>query len=175
MRWDRKIFVFAAAATVLIAALAVFLILITGHRVTTAAERIEGTSQEGFLDMTERIARRESDVFKVSVSRRGKFELQVRYRDFDTAWLRELEYVPSEFLFDEVDYSYKIEFRLKSYDTENVYSHKDSWVAYTRIDDGAAMLKSGDLYYIHYRTGDTDYYFAAKCPPMTAWLNSFRD
>ncbi len=174
MRWDRKMLSLAAAATVLVAALAVFLVVFTGHRMATAADRIADEAQEGFRDMTERIERRISDVFAVSLTRRGKFDLQYKYHEFDTAWLRELEYVPAEFLFDDVDYTYKVEFRLKSYDTENVYSHKDSWVAYTSIDDSVEMLKSGELYYIHYLTSGTDYYFAAECPPLTAWLDGLK-
>ena len=63
-------------------------------------------------------------------------------------------------------------FRLKSYDTENVYSHRDAAVAYTRYDDQVSMAKSGDLYYVTYLEGSTAYHFIARCGPMTEWLDS---
>lgn len=171
MRWDRKLTVFAAAAVILIAALAAVLLLLTQTSMNRAADRIAGEAEEGFRSMTARIEKREGDVFRVTIAQRSKFESQHKYRGFRTSWLCALEYVPGEFLFDEVNYSYKVTFRMKTYDTENVYSHRDSWAAYTRYDDNVLMLKDGEIYYIYYQEGNREYYFAAKCPPLTEWLD----
>ena len=170
MRWDRKLTVFAVL-TVTACVLAAGLLLWTTHRgMLRAADRIEGAAEEGFFRMTERLARIEN-VFRVSVNRRGKFEAQQRYRSFSAAWLKELVFVPGEYLDEDVEYSHTVSFRLKSYDTENVYSHRDSPVAYTRYDDSVSMAKSGELYYVTYVEGSTEYHFKVKCAPMTDWLD----
>ncbi len=176
MRWDRKLTRFAAAAVILIAVLAAVLLFFTYAGMNRVTERIAGEAEEGFRSMTARIEARTSDVFRVTVARRGKFESQLRYRDFSPAWLRSLEYVPTEFLFEDAEdsYTYKVAFRLKTYDTEGVYSHRDSWTAYTRYDDSVLMLKDGEIYYIYYQEGSREYYFAAVCPPLTEWLDGFR-
>ena len=176
MRWDRKLIRFAAAAVVLIALLAGVLLFFTVHSMNHVTERIAGEAEEGFRSMTARIGERPADVFRVTIARHGKFESQLRYRDFNPAWLCSLEYVPMEFLFEDAEesYSHKVTFRLKTYDTENVYSHRDSWTAYTRYDDSVLMLRDGEIYYIYYQEGSREYYFAAICPPLTEWLDGLR-
>ena len=169
MRWDRKLAVFAAFALVIAAAAAGLLLWRTQVRMNHAAERIEGAAEEGFARMTERL-QRSDNVFRASVNRRGKFEAQQKYRSFNPAWLKRLEFVPGEYLDEDVNYTYTVSFRLKSYDTENVYSHRDSPVAYTRYDDSAEMAKCGDLYYITYVEGSMEYHFIATCEPLTEWL-----
>ena len=174
MRWDRKLAAFALAATLLLAALAGGLIFLTHLSMGNVTERIAGAAEEGFASLRERLEKPEN-VFRVNVTRRGKFEGQQKYRAFDPAWLREMVYVPGEYLDEDVSYTHTVAFRLKSYDTENVYSHRDAAVAYTRFDDGVAMQKDGDLYYVTYHTGNTEYHFIVTCPPLTEWLDGIRD
>lgn len=173
MRWDRKLAVFAIVALILTAAAAGFLLWMTHARITSAADRIEGAAEEGFARLTERL-RRTDNVFRVNVNRRGKFEAQQRYRGLNPAWLKQMAFVPGEYLDEDVEYSHTITFRLKTYDTENVYSHRDSPVAYTRYDDSAAMAKSGDLYYVTYVEGSMEYHFIVTCAPLTEWLEKIR-
>ena len=169
MRWDRKLAVFAVL-TVIAAVLAAGLLIWTTHMgMLRAADRIEGAAEEGFFRMTDRLTRTEN-VFRVSVNRRGKFEAQQKYRSFNPGWLRELVFVPGEYLDEDVEYSHTVSFRLKSYDTENVFSHRDSPVAYTRYDDSVSMAKSGELYYVTYVESSTEYHFIVKCAPLTEWL-----
>ncbi len=171
MRWDRKLTVFAVLAVILAALAAGLLLWATHMRIEHAAERIEGTAEEGFDRMTERLARTDN-VFRVTVNRRGKFESQQKYRRLNPAWLRRVEFVPGEYLDEDISFTHTISFRLKSYDTENVYSHRDAAVAYTRFDDQVSMAKSGDLYYVTYLEGGTEYHFIARCGPMTEWLDA---
>ena len=174
MRWDRKLTMFAAAAVILIAALAAVLLLLTQTSMNHAAERIAGEAEEGYADLMKRVSAADN-VFRVNVTRRGKFEGQQKYRALRPEWFREMEIVPGEYLDEDVNYTHTITFRLKSYDTENVYSHRDSPVAYTRYEDGAALQKCGDLYYVTYQSGNTEYHFIVTCPPLTEWLDQIRD
>ena len=173
MRWDRKLTVFAVLALAVCAAAAGLLLWSTNREMARAAARIEGAAEEGFGRLADRVAQARN-VFRVSVNRRGKFEAQQRYRSFNPAWLRSMEFVPGEFLDEDVEYTHTVSFRLKSYDTDNVYSHRDSPVAYTRYDDSAQLAKSGEVYYVTYVEGDTAYHFMVSCPPLTEWLDSFK-
>ena len=174
MRWDRKLTVFAAGAVLLVALLAAGLLFLTANRMGNVSERIAGAAEEGYADLMDRVAKAEN-VFRVNVSRRGKFEGQQKYRALRPEWFSEMEIVPGEFLDEDVSYTHTITFRLKSYDTENVYSHRDSPVAYTRYEDGASLQKSGEYYYVTYQTGNTEYHFIVTCPPLTEWLEGIRD
>ena len=169
MRWDRKLAVFSVFALLFILAAAGTLLWFTHRSVTNISDRIAGEAEEGYDRLMKRTARAEN-IFRVSVNRRGKFESQQKYRGFDPAWLRELSYVPGEYLDEEVSYTHAVTFRLKSYDTEGVYSHRDSPVAYTRYDDSAEFRKSGGLYYVTYVEGNTVYHFIAECPKLTEWI-----
>jgi hypothetical protein len=169
MRWDRKLTLFAVLALAVCVAAAGLLLWGTNRRMVHAAERIEGAAEEGFERLTERIARADN-VFRVNVNRRGKFEAQQRYRGFNPAWLKRMEFIPGEYLDEDVNYTHTVSFRLKSYDTENVYSHRDSPVAYTRYDDSASLAKSGAVYYVTYLEGNAAYHFMVSCPPLTEWL-----
>ncbi len=169
MRWDRRLTSFAVFALIVILAAAGALLWFTHLRMVAASERIAGEAREGYEHLMERLERTDN-VFRVNVNRRGRFEMQQKYRGFRAAWLRQLVYVPGEYLDEEVEYSHTISFRLKSYDTENVYSHRDAPVAYTRYDDTAALMKSGELYYVTYLEGATEYHFIVSCPAMTEWL-----
>ena len=171
MRWDRKLTVFAVLAVILAALAAGLLLWMTQMRIAHASERIEGAAEEGFSRVTERLARTDN-VFRVTVNRRGKFESQQKYRGFNPAWLKTMEFVPGEYLDEDVSFSHTVSFRLKSYDTENVYSHRDAPVAYTRYDDQVSMAKSGELYYVTYLEGSTEYHFIVRCAPVTEWLDS---
>ncbi len=171
MRWDRKLKTFSVFALILVVLAAGALLWFTHQRMEYAAQRIAGQAEEGFERFTERVSRTEN-IFRVNVNRRGKFETQQKYRGFRPAWLREAEYVPGEYLDEDVEYSHTVSFRLKSYDTENVYSHRDSPVAYTKYDDSASLQKSGDLFYVTYIEGLTVYHFIVSCPAMTEWLES---
>ena len=173
MRWDKKLTVFAVLALVLALAAAGALLWGTNRRMAHAAERIEGAAEEGFGRLMDRIARTDN-VFRVNVNRRGKFEAQQRYRGFNPAWLKQMEFLPGEYLDEDVEYTHTVTFRLKSYDTENVYSHRDSPVAYTRYDDSAALSKSGSVYYVTYVEGAAEYHFMVSCPPLTEWLDGIR-
>ena len=173
MRWDRKLKVFSIFAMVLVMLAAGTLLWFTHRRMEYAAQRIAGQAEEGFARFMERVSRPEN-VFRVNVNRRGKFETQQKYRGFRASWLRELVYMPGEYLDEDVDYTHTLSFRLKSYDTENVYSHRDSPVAYTRYDDTAAMQKCGDLYYVTYIEGLTEYHFMVSCPAITEWLDGIK-
>ena len=171
MRWDRKLTIFAVLTVVLAALAAGLLLWSTYMRIEHAAERIEGAAEEGFSRLTERLGRTDN-VFRVTVNRRGKFESQQKYRRFNPAWLLSMEFVPGEYLDEDVSFTHTVAFRLKSYDTENVYSHRDAAVAYTRFDDQVSMAKSGELYYVTYLEGGTEYHFIARCGPMTEWLDA---
>ena len=175
VRWDKKLTAFAVVVVALVIAGAGLLIFFTNQRINTVEDRIAGAAEEGYASLLARIEKRTSDVFQVSVTRKGRFEGQQKYRKFNVEWLKELEYVPGEYLDEDVNYTYSISFLLKSYDTENVYSHRDSWTAYTRYDDGVVMMLEGELYYITYQEGNTVYHFIAKCPPLTDWLAEMKD
>ena len=173
MRWDKKLTVFAVVALVIAVSAAGLLLWVTGRRMANAAERIEGVAEEGFGRLAERVARADN-VFRVNVNRRGKFEAQQRYRGFNPAWLKSLAFVPGEYLDEDVNYTHTVSFRLKTYDTENVYSHRDTPVAYTRYDDSVSLAKAGDIYYVTYVEGSTEYHFMVSCPPLTDWLDGMK-
>ena len=167
MKWDRKLKTFAVCVLLLILSAAGILLFYSGQRIRSAAE-------EGCRLLLERLARTDN-IFRVNVNRRGKFESQLPYRNFNPAWLKELSYVPGEFLDSEVVFTHTVSFRLKSYDTENVYSHRDSPTAYTRYDDEVIMRKNGDYYYVDFLTAGTEYHFLASCAPMTSWLDGIAE
>ena len=83
-RWDRKLTAFAIAATVLLAAAAVFLVISTGSGVRSSVERIAARAEEGYRALLERVENTEN-ISQVIINRRAKFEDQVKYRDFDPA------------------------------------------------------------------------------------------
>ena len=174
MRWDRKLAVFSVCALLVVLAAAGALFWFTQRSMANVSERIAGAAEEGYDHLLARAGRAEN-VFRVSINRRGKFESQQKYRRFDPSWLREMIYVPGEFLDEEVSYTHAVTFRLKSYDTDNVYSHRDSPVAYTRYDDSAEMRKSGGFYYVTYVEGNTVYHFIVTCDPLTEWLGQLGD
>ena len=175
MKWDKKLTALAAAVVALVIAGTVLLVVFTNRQIGTAADRIAGAAELGFTKMTARITERTSDVWGVSVAKSGRFEGQEKYRAFDPAWLRELEFVPGEYLPEDVNETYRVSFRLKTYDTENVYSHRDTPVAYTRYDDTVVMLKERDEYYVTYEEDGAAYYFIVTCAPLTVWLDAVRD
>ena len=172
MHWDRKLAVFAAAALIAALLAAGVLAYFTMHSIGDGGERIRGQADDGFRLLYERLSDPEQ-IAHVKIARRGKFESSSKYRDFDPAWMREMELIPGEeFVEDGVEYTHTVELTLKTYDTEGVYTARDNPVSYTRYESAAMFFKNGDLYYVSYREGTTDYHFAAACAPLTEWLDS---
>ena len=175
MRWDRKLAALAAVVLILAAVAAGALIFFTQRGIETASARIAGEAQAGYEDFLARVKKPEN-IFSVTIARRGKFEGQRKYRDFQKAWLTQMERIPGEFLDGDVSYTHQIRLRLKSYAaSDTVFSHRDAESLYTRYDDSAVLLRDGDLFYVTYQTGNTEYHFIASCPPLSAWLDSIRD
>ena len=170
-RWDRKLTAFAIAVTVLLAAAAVFLVLMTGSGVRSSADRIAARAEEGFDSLYRRISG-EENVSQVIINRRGKFEDQIRYRDFDPEWLKSLRLTGYEYDADDLVYDRTLKFALRRYDTENVYRVTDGIGVYTKFSDECVFYIAGDTCYVSFMDGETEYRFVAQCEPLTEWLGT---
>ena len=102
-RWDRKQTAFAIAVTILLSAAAVFMVVITGSGVRFSVQTIERRAKDGFISLMERVERTEN-ISQVIINRRGKFEDQKLYRDFDPAWLASIELTGYEYDADSLEY-----------------------------------------------------------------------
>lgn len=172
-RWDRKLTAFAIAVTVLLAAAAVFVVIATGSGVRSSVDRIAGRADEGFASLLERVQSTEN-VSQVIINRRGKFEDQAKYRDFDPAWLASMELVGYEYDPDTLQYDCSLKFALRRYDTENVYHVNDGISVYTKFSDECVFYITGDTCCVGYLDGETEYRFVVKCAPLTEWLGALR-
>ena len=171
MHWDRKLTVFAAAALILVLAAGGLLAYFTFGSLGDGGERVRGNADEGFAMLTERLADPEQ-IAHVKINRRGKFESAEKYSGFNPAWLREMRQVPGEeFTEDAVEYTHTVELTLKTYDTEGKYTARDNPISYTRYQSSAMFYKNGELYYVCYREGRTEYHIALTCAPLTEWLD----
>ena len=174
MKWDKKLAALAVMVIALVIAGTAVLIYYTNQRIDTAAERIAGAAEEGFEKMTARIDEYlEKSPWKLSgimVAKAGRFEGQQKYRGFDRAWLKELDYVPGEYLDEDVKYTYSVTFRLTN-------MNQDEEGVHISTIDTVWMRKDGDLYYVWYDEESTgkSYYFIVTCPPLTEWLEEFKD
>lgn len=169
MRWDRKLTGFAIAVTILLAAAAVFMVIITGSGVRFSVDRIEDRAAEGFESLIERVERPEN-VSQVIINRRGKFEDQAKYDAFDPAWLTEIALAGYEYDADSLAYDCTLKFALRAYDKENVFRVTDPIGVYTKFSDEAVFSIAGDLCYVTFLDGGTEYRFVVTCPPLTDWL-----
>ncbi|MBQ8333741.1 MAG: hypothetical protein IJX93_08210 [Clostridia bacterium] len=169
MRWDRKLTGFAIAVTILLAAAAVCMVVITGAGVRFSVDRIGDRAAEGFESLLERVERTEN-VSQVIVNRRGKFEEQDKYDGFDSAWLAEMELAGYEYDADSLLYDFTVKFALRAYDTENVYRVTDPIGVYTKFSDECVLYIAGDLCYVSFLDGGTEYRFVVTCAPLTEWL-----
>lgn len=170
MRWDRRLAVFTVAALILVTAAVVGLIWMTSVGIKSSGERIAGRADEGFADLMERV----SDLDNVGhpmISRRGKFETQDRYEDFDENWLNTMILVGDGYLEEDIQYSHTVKFLLRTYDYENVYETTDTREVYGRYTDEVVMFRNGGIYYVGYLSGDVEYRFVVECPPLTQWLD----
>ena len=170
-RWDRKLTAFAIAVTVLLAAAAVFLVISTGSGVRSSVERIAARAEEGYRALLERVENTEN-ISQVIINRRAKFEDQVKYRDFDPAWLASLTLVGYEYDPDSLVYDSTVKFALRRYDTENVYRVTDNIGMYTKFADECVLYVAGDTCYVSFLDGETEYRFVAECEPLTVWLKT---
>lgn len=170
MKWDKRLAAFTAVVLVIMALAAAALAWWTTAGIKTSGERIAGRADEGFADLMERVSDSEN-IGHTMIARRGKYETQNRYSDFDEAWLREMTLVGDGYLEDEIEYSHTVKFLLRTYDTENVYEKTDDRAVYGRYTDEAIMFKNGGIYYVGYRSGDVEYRFVVECPKLTEWLD----
>lgn len=171
MRWDRKLTGFAIAVTILIAAAAVFMVVLTGTGVRFSVDRIEDRAADGFVSLLERVERVEN-VSQVIINRRGKFEDQKLYRDFDPVWLQSMELVGYEYDADTLAYDCTLKFALRAYDTENVFHVTDPIGVYTKFSDECVFYIAGEACYVSFLDGGEEYRFVVSCPPLTGWLNA---
>ena len=170
-RWDRKLTAFAIAMTVLLAAALVFVVISTGSGVRFSVERIAERAEEGYRALYERVCNAEN-VSQVIINRKGKFEDQKKYRDFDPEWLSSLVLTGYEYDADELAYDRTLKFALRRYDTENVYHVTDGISVYTKFSDECVFYIAGDTCYVSFMDGETEYRFAAECAPLTGWLKT---
>ena len=174
MKWDKKLAALAIVVVVLVAAGTAVLIYYTNQRIGTASDRIASAAEEGYAKLMARVDEcLEKSPWKFSgvmVAKTGWFEGQEKYRGFDLAWLKELEYVPGEYLDEYQSYSYSVAVRLNN-------SEPDESGMHISAIDTAWMRKDGDLYYVWYDEESTgkSYYFIVTCPPLTEWLEGFKD
>ncbi len=170
MRWDRRLAVFTVASLVLVMSAVVGVIMLTSFRIKSSGERIAGRAEEGFVNLMERV----SDLDNVGhprIARRGKFDTQDKYQDFDENWLNSMVIVGDGYLEDEIQYSHTVKFLLRTYDYENIYETTDTREVYGRYTDEVVMFKNGDIYYVDYRRGNLEYRFVVECQPLTEWLD----
>ncbi len=170
-RWDRKLTAFAITVTVLLAAAVLFVAIVTSAGVRFSVERIAERAEEGCRSLYDRVSNTEN-VSQVIINRRGKFEDQAKYRDFDPAWLASLELTGYEYDVNSLVYDCTVKFALRRYDTENVYHVTDGISEYTKFSDECVLYVAGDTCYVNFMDGGTEYRFAAECAPLTAWLKT---
>ena len=172
-RWDRKLTAFAIAVTVLLAAVAVFVVIFTGSGVRSSVDSIAERAQEGYRSLYERVMRTEN-ISQVIINRRSKFEDQKKYEGFDPVWLQSLELTGYEYDPDSLLYDCTLKFALRRYDTENVYRVTDGIGMYTKFSDACVLYIAGDDCYVSFMDGETEYRFEARCDPLTAWLKTLQ-
>lgn len=170
MKWDKRLGAVTAAVIVCMALAVAALVWWTTSGIKTSAERIAGHADVGFAELTERTADSEN-IGHTMIARRGKYEDQSKYADFDEAWLKEMKLIGDGYLEDEIQYTHTVKFLLRTYDTENVYEKNDTREVYGRYTDEAIMFKDGDKYYVGYRSGDVEYRFVVECAPLTEWID----
>jgi hypothetical protein len=169
MHWDRKLGTLAGIVigAAVLAVAAVIWWITTGS--LSSGDRIQGRAEVGFTELTERVSDCEN-VGHTIISQRGKYSSQSKYEDFDEAWLTELTMVGYEFVQEDITYSHAVKFRLRTYDTENVYLPDDTRDVYGRYTDEVILFRNEDIYYGMYLSGNTEYRFIAECPSLTEWL-----
>jgi len=173
MKWDRKLTAFAVAVTLFLAAAAVLAVFVTDSGVRSSADRIAARASEGFQSLYGRVQSPEN-VSQVIINRRGKFDDQAVYGDFDSEWLRSMELKGYEYDADELLYDRTLKFALRRYDTENVYHATDGISVYTKFSDECVFYIAGDDCYVNYFDGETEYRFVVSCPPLTDWLKTLK-
>jgi len=169
MHWDRKLGVIFAVVLAAAAMAVCGVVWWTTLGSQSSGDRIRGHAEVGFSELADRTADTEN-VGHVMISRRGKYSSQSRYEGFDETWLTALTMTGHEFLEEELKYTHLVKFRLRTYDTENVYLAEDTPEVYGRYTDEAAMFIHEGTCYVIYRSGSTEYRFIAECPPLTEWL-----
>ena len=169
MYWDRKLGIMAIAALVLAAAAAVWVIWWTQVGAESSGDKLLGRAEDGYADLMQRVSDAEN-VGHTMIARRGKYDSQSRYADFDEAWLNEMVLTGHEFLEDRIAYTHTVRFRLRTYDTENIYLPDDTRYVYGRYTDEVMLFVNGDTCCAMYRSGDVEYRFIVTCKPLTDWL-----
>ena len=169
MRWDRKIWLLSVFLTIFAAVVAIYVICHTAARSASAGERIREKAEAGYAELIKRVADDEN-VGHITVSQRGKFSTQKKYRGFNKAWLSELTVTGWEFMEDDISYTHTVKFRLRTYDTDKTYREDDSRAVYGRYTDEVTMFRNGSSYYVIYRSGKREYRFIGECTPLTEWI-----
>lgn len=169
MHWDRKLGTLAVLALVLAVLAASGVVWWTQIGAAKSGEKIAGRAEDGYRDLMERVADAEN-VGHPMIARRGKYDTQNRYADFDEAWLTEMVLTGHEYLEEEVSYTHTVKFLLRTYDTENIYLPDDTRKVFGRYTDEAMLFVNGRTCYVMYRSGETEYRFIAECAPLTDWL-----
>lgn len=169
MHWDRKLGRLTIAALMLAVLAIGGVIWWTMIGTRSSGERIAGRTEEGYSSLMERVADPEN-VGHTMIARRGRYDNQSRYEDFDEAWLTEMVLVGHAYLEEDISYSHTVKFLLRTYDTENIYLPDDTRVVYGRYTDEVMLFRSKEKYYAIYHAGDMEYRFIVECPPLTEWL-----
>lgn len=170
MRWDRKLGGLTIAALLLVILAAAGVVWWTMIGTQSSGERIAGRAEDGYSDLMERVADPEN-VGHTMIARRGKYDNQSRYADFDEAWLNDMVLAGHEYLEENISYTHTVKFLLRTYDTENIYLPDDTRLVYGRYTDEVMLFRNKETYYAIYRSGDMEYRFIVECAPLTEWLD----
>ncbi len=154
-KWDRRIGVFSAVILICFAAFFVYLSVRTGQSVENSAEMLEDKAEEGFVRLGKRL---EGGFVRYHITRRGRFDNRQMYAGFTSDLLDGMEFCEGSFLSGDIEYTHTIKLILKSDQVSSA------------TGDEAVFFKNGDIYYVGYKEGKSEYRFAVKCPSMTTWF-----